>query len=98
MVQKEKDSKDKQKRLKDKKDVLKSPKNKIHYCICDFDHLDDVDPDAKLYDQREQYEKEYKENLYNALPVVEEIAEISPICSTIVAKAMGMMVTMAVII
>jgi hypothetical protein len=34
------------------KKALKSPINKIHYCICDFDHLDDVDPDAKLYDQK----------------------------------------------
>lgn len=28
---------------------------------------------AKLHEQREQYEKEYKESLYNALPIVEEI-------------------------
>ena len=34
------------------KKALKSPINKIHYCICDFDHLDDVDPDAKRYDQK----------------------------------------------
>ena len=34
------------------KKALKSPINKIHYCICDFDHLDAVDPDAKLYDQK----------------------------------------------
>lgn len=34
------------------KKALKSPINKIHYCICDFDHLDAVDPDAKRYDQK----------------------------------------------
>jgi hypothetical protein len=34
------------------KKALKSPINKIHYCICDFDHLDAVDPGAKLYDQK----------------------------------------------
>ena len=34
------------------KKALKSPINKIHYCICDFGHLDAVDPDAKLYDQK----------------------------------------------
>lgn len=34
------------------KNALKSPKNKIHYCICDFDHLYAVDPGAKKYDQK----------------------------------------------
>lgn len=34
------------------KKALKSPINKIHYCICDFGHLDAVDPGAKLYDQK----------------------------------------------
>ena len=38
--------------LKEYKKALKAPKNKIHYCICDFDHLDDVDPDAKYYDTK----------------------------------------------
>lgn len=34
------------------KNALKSPKNKIHYCICDFGHLDAVDPGAKKYDKK----------------------------------------------
>ena len=34
------------------KKALKAPKNKIHYCICDFNHLEAVDPDAKDYDQK----------------------------------------------
>lgn len=34
------------------KKALKSPINKIHYCICDFGHLDAVDPGAKRYDQK----------------------------------------------
>ena len=38
--------------LKQYKKALKSPINKIHYCICDFDHLDAVDPGSKLYDQK----------------------------------------------
>ena len=38
--------------LKQFRNELKSPKNKIHYCICDFDHLDAVDPGAKDYDQK----------------------------------------------
>jgi hypothetical protein len=38
--------------LKEYKKALKAPKNKIHYCICDFNHLDAVDPGAKYYDQK----------------------------------------------
>lgn len=34
------------------KDELKSPRNKIHYCICDFEHLDMIDPGAKDYDAK----------------------------------------------
>ena len=38
--------------LKQYNKSLKSLKNKIHYCICDFDHLKDVDPEAKKYDKK----------------------------------------------
>lgn len=34
------------------KKALKSPINKIHYCICDFEYLEAVDPDAKKYDKK----------------------------------------------
>ena len=34
------------------KKALKSPINKIHYCICDFDYLYAVDPGAKKYDKK----------------------------------------------
>ena len=36
--------------INQRKRELKSPTNKIHYCICDFDHIDPVDPYAKDYD------------------------------------------------
>lgn len=52
LAEKEKKIKDKQKPLKDKKADLKSPKNKIHCCICDFNHLEAVDPGAKKYDEK----------------------------------------------
>ena len=29
---------------------LKSPAHKVHYCICDFNHMDKVDNGAKDYD------------------------------------------------
>lgn len=38
--------------LKQYNKSLKSLKNKIHYCICAFDHLKDVDPGAKDYDKK----------------------------------------------
>ena len=52
LAEKEKMIKDKQKKLKKKKADLKSPKNKIHYCICDFALLEAVDPGAKRYDKK----------------------------------------------
>lgn len=52
LADKEEKIKKKQKPLKDKKAVLKSPKNKIHYCICDFALLEAVDPGAKGYDEK----------------------------------------------
>lgn len=52
LAEKEKKIKDKQKTLKNKKADLKSPKNKIHCCICDFNHLETVDPGAKKYDEK----------------------------------------------
>ena len=52
LVEKEEEIKKIQKPLKDKKAVLKSPKNKIHYCICDFALLEAVDPGAKGYDKQ----------------------------------------------
>jgi hypothetical protein len=47
------------------KKALKSPINKIHYCICDFDHLDAVDPGAKLYDQK----------LNNGIPLILKLVD-----------------------
>lgn len=52
LAKKEEKIKEEQKSLKDKKAVLKSPKNKIHYCICDFALLEAVDPSAKGYDEK----------------------------------------------
>ena len=52
LAKKEEKIKEEQKPLKDKKAVLKSPKNKIHYCICDFALLEAVDPGAKGYDKQ----------------------------------------------
>ena len=50
-----------------KKD-LKSPKNKVHYCICDFDHIDKVDAEAKKYD----------EMLNNGIPLI--LAHVDGYC------------------
>lgn len=65
LAEKEKKIKDKQKTLKDKKADLKSPKNKIHYCICDFNHLEAVDPGAKYYDEK----------LNNGIPIILKLVD-----------------------
>ena len=52
MAQKEEKIAAKKKNLEKKKKDLKSPKNKVHYCICDFNHLEAVDCDAKRYDEK----------------------------------------------
>lgn len=46
--------------LKKKQAELKSPRKKVHYCICDFEHMDVVDPVAKEYDEK----------LNNAIPMI----------------------------
>ena len=54
--------------LKKYKKDLKSPKNKVHYCICDFDHIDKVDAEAKEYD----------EMLNNGIPLI--LAHVDGYC------------------
>ena len=54
--------------LKKYKKDLKSPKNKVHYCICDFDHIDKVDAEAKKYD----------EMLNNGIPLI--LAHVDGYC------------------
>lgn len=65
LAEKEKKIKDKQKTLKEKKADLKSPKNKIHCCICDFNHLEAVDPGAKDYDEK----------LNNGIPIILKLVD-----------------------
>ena len=65
LADKEEKIKKKQKSLKDKKAVLKSPKNKIHYCICDFALLEAVDPGAKGYDEK----------LNNGIPIILKLVD-----------------------
>ena len=65
MVQKEKEIANKKEPLDKKRKDLKSPKNKIHYCICDFDHLEAVDPGAKGYDEK----------LNNDIPTILELVD-----------------------
>lgn len=65
LAKKEEKIKEEQKSLKDKKAVLKSPKNKIHYCICDFALLEAVDPGAKGYDKK----------LNNGIPTILELVD-----------------------
>jgi hypothetical protein len=65
LAKKEEKIKEEQKPLKDKKAVLKSPKNKIHCCICDFNHLEAVDPGAKDYDEK----------LNNGIPIILKLVD-----------------------
>ena len=65
LAKKEEKIKEEQKPLKDKKAVLKSPKNKIHCCICDFALLEAVDPGAKGYDEK----------LNNGIPIILKLVD-----------------------
>ncbi len=71
MAQKEKDIAAIKESLEKEKKDMKSPMRKVHYCICDFDHLEAVDPGAKGYDEK----------LNNGIPKILELVD-SYHCST----------------